>query len=99
MSKSTPAPTAGRQPLTPEAREQVLNAEVAKAARDGWAVQSVGGGQAVMSKAKRIGFLLNLILVLVTGGLWLIWILYRALNRKTKTLVITVDAFGKVSRS
>lgn len=86
-------------PLAPEARQAVIDAEVAKAVRDGWTVQSVGAGQAVLSRTKRIGLLLNLLLVLVTGGLWLIWIIYRALNRKTKTLIISVDAYGRVSRS
>lgn len=86
-------------PLAPEARQAVIDAEVAKAVRDGWTVQSVGAGQAVLSRTKRIGLLLNLLLVLVTGGLWLIWIIYRALNRKTKTLIISVDAYGRVSKS
>ena len=93
MSSTTPAP------LAPEARQAVIDAEVAKAVRDGWTVQSVSAGQAVLSRTKRIGLLLNLLLVLVTGGLWLIWIIYRALNRKTKTLIISVDAYGRVTRS
>lgn len=93
MSSTTPAP------LTPDARQAVIDAEVAKAVRDGWTVQSVSAGQAVLSRTKRIGLLLNLLLVLVTGGLWLIWIIYRALNRKTKTLIVSVDTYGRVTRS
>ena len=38
-------------------------------------------------------------LVLLTGGLWLIYIVYRALNRKVQTVVITVDASGRISTS
>ena len=65
----------------------------------GWTVQTFTGGQAVLSKNKRIGWFWNLILVLLTGGLWLIYIVYRALNRKVQTVVITVDASGRISTS
>lgn len=84
--------------LTAEAREQILNVEVAKYVARGYAVQSAGGGQAVLSKNKRIGWFWNALLVLVTGGLWLIYVIYKALNRKQETVIITVDAYGKVSR-
>ena len=84
--------------LTPEARQAILDAEVAKAVRHGWSVQSVSPAQAVLSRTKRIGFFWNLVLCVVTGFLWLIWIAYRALNRKTRTLVIAVDAYGRVTR-
>lgn len=86
------------QALTADAREQILNAEVAKYVSRGYTVQSVGTGQAVLSKSKRIGWFWNALLVLVTGGLWLIYVIYKALNRKHETLIISVDAFGKVSR-
>jgi len=89
----------GPTPLDDATREAILQTEVAKAVRQGYSVQSVGAGQAVLTKTKRIGFFWNLILTLVTVGIWLIWIIYRALNRKRSTLIITVDAFGKVRRS
>ena len=98
MTNAAPAP-AGPTPLEPAARDAVLQGEVARAVRDGYTVQSVGGGQAVLSKTKRMGLLLNLLLLIVTGGLWVIYIIYRALNRKHRTLIITVDAYGRVSRS
>ncbi|MFL0711659.1 MAG: hypothetical protein ACJLS2_02450 [Microcella pacifica] len=82
--------------LTDAAREQILNAEVAKRARDGWVVQSVGGGQAVLGRAKRIGWFWNTILALLTAGIWLIVVIVRVVNRKRETLVITVDQYGKV---
>ncbi|MFB9310578.1 activator of 2-hydroxyglutaryl-CoA dehydratase [Agromyces hippuratus] len=92
MTTPNPAPAA----LSDESRAQLLNAEVAKYAQRGWTVQSVAAGQAVVSKNKRIGWFWNLILVLLTGGLWLIYVVYRALNRKVQTVVITVDPAGRI---
>ena len=81
----------------PEAtRMQLLNAEVAKYVKRGWTVETIAAGQAVLSKNKRIGWFWNLILVLLTGGLWLIYVIYRALNRKKLTAIITVDEHGRV---
>lgn len=87
-------PTSGA--FSADARAQLLNAEVAKCAQRGWTVQTVNAGQAVLSKTRRMGWFWNLLLVLVTGGLWLIYVIYRALNRKVDTLIITVDEQGMV---
>ncbi|HEY9324225.1 MAG TPA: hypothetical protein VIP50_04775 [Agromyces sp.] len=92
MSTPNPSPAA----LSDESRAQLLNAEVAKYAQRGWTVQSVAAGQAVVSKNKRIGWFWNLILVVLTGGLWLIYVVYRALNRKVQTVVLTVDPAGRI---
>jgi hypothetical protein len=85
-----------RAPLPEDTRSQILNAEVARWAQRGWTVETVAAGQAVLSKNKRIGWFWNLILVILTGGLWLIYIVYRALNRKKLTAIITVDPYGNV---
>lgn len=82
--------------LSADARAQILNAEVATYAQRGWTVQTVNAGQAVLSKTRRMGWFWNLLLVLLTGGLWLIYVIYRALNRKVDTLIIMVDAQGNV---
>ena len=82
--------------LPDDTRSQILNAEVAKYAKRGWTVETASGGQAVLSKNKRIGWFWNLILVILTGGLWLIYVIYRALNRKKLTAIITVDQYGNV---
>ncbi|MBM7831301.1 hypothetical protein JOE59_002006 [Agromyces cerinus] len=95
MTTPNPSPAA----LSDESRAQLLNAEVARYAQRGWTVQSVASGQAVVSKNKRIGWFWNLILVLLTGGLWLIYVVYRALNRKVQTVVITVDPAGRIRTS
>ncbi len=65
---------------------------------DGWTVQTVSSGQAVLSKVRRMGWFWNTIGVLITAGFWLIYVIYRALNRKRDTLIITVDAYGQVRR-
>ena len=83
-------------PVTEATRTQILNAEVAKYAKRGWSVETASAGQAVLSKNKRIGWFWNLILVILTGGLWLIYVVYRALNRKKITAIITVDEDGQV---
>ena len=86
-------------PLSEAARTQILNAEVAKYVRNGWTVETSTSDQAVLSKNKRIGWFWNLILILLTAGLWLIYVVYRALNRKKLTAVITVDERGRVRTS
>ena len=83
-------------PLSEEARARILNSEVANYSRQGWTVETAAAGQAVLSKNKRIGWFWNLILVILTGGLWLIYIVYRALNRKKLTTILTVDQYGRV---
>lgn len=86
------------QTLKEEARAQVLNAEIAKYVSKGYTVQSATAGQAVLTKNKRIGWFWNTVLAVLTAGIWLIYVIYRALNRKQNTLIISVDAYGKVSR-
>lgn len=78
-------------------RYNIVNAEVAKLARDGWTVSSVTPGQAVLQRRKRIGWFWNIILTLLTAGLWLIVVIVKLVNRKTLTKIVTVDAYGNVS--
>jgi len=84
--------------LSTEARAEILNGEVARYASKGWTVNSMQGSQAVLSRKRKIGFMWNAILALLTGGLWLIVVLVRVINRKVENLVLNVDAFGKISR-
>ncbi|WP_251450886.1 hypothetical protein [Microbacterium sp. Marseille-Q6648] len=86
-------------PLDDAARTQVLNSVVAQYARDGWSVETNAGFQAVVTKLVRMGWFWNTVLVIVTGGLWLIYLIYRALNRKRATVVLTVDQYGNISRA
>lgn len=89
MSSSTPLPM--------EQLTAVLNAEVARYAARGWSVSSVQGQQAVLQRQKRIGWFWNLVLTLITGGLWLIVVIIRVVNRKIESLIVTVDAYGRIS--
>jgi hypothetical protein len=82
--------------LTDSQRSDILSRSVATYARKGWATESLSSTQAVLVKTKRIGWFWNLILVLLTAGLWLIYVIYRALNRKTKRVVLFVTEQGKV---
>lgn len=83
--------------LSDEARAALLNAEVAKQASRGWTVQTVSPGQAVLSRSSKIGWFWNILLSVITGGLWLIVVVYRVVNRKKETLVLSVDAYGRVT--
>ncbi|MDH5132875.1 MULTISPECIES: DUF2510 domain-containing protein [unclassified Microbacterium] len=76
----------------------LLNAEVARYAAGGWMVQSATPNQVVLSKVKRMGWFWNLILVLLTAGLWLIFVIYRALNRKSESMILTIDDYGRIHR-
>lgn len=91
--------TAGPTPLDEASRGAVLNAEVARLARDGYTVQTNANNQAVLTKVRRMGWFWNTVLVIVTGGLWLIYVIYRALNRKKDTVILTVDQYGRLTRS
>lgn len=86
-------------PITPQVNaEQALNAEVARWVGKGYGVESTSPGQVVLMKRKRVGLFWNVVLSIITGGLWLIWVLYRVINRKTDRVVLYVDASGAVKR-
>lgn len=90
MSMQTPS-------LDPAAREAALASALADYSRKGWQVTSTSPGQAILQRRKRIGWFWNLVLTVVTGGLWLIVVIVRVVNRKTETRVLVVDAHGRVS--
>jgi hypothetical protein len=83
--------------FTSREQSEALQAEVARWARDGWTVSHVGAVQAVLQRKKRIGWFWNLLLAIITGGLWLIVVIVRVVNRKIQTKILTVDTFGTVT--
>ena len=84
--------------LNHEQRADILNREVARLVSMGWAAESVTQTQAVLFKARRIGWFWNLIFTLVTGGFWaIIWII-RILVNKGKRIVLFVDEFGNIEK-
>ncbi|MCY1241366.1 hypothetical protein D9M72_542630 [compost metagenome] len=66
-----------------------LDAAVAKHVNDGWAIESRTDTQAVVTKKARIGWFWNIVLSVVTGGLWLLVVLYKVINRKVERKVLT----------
>lgn len=76
-----------------------LDTQVARYVARGYAVESRTASQLVLVKPRRIGWFWNTILVLVTGGLWLIYVIYRVVNRKADRVVFTLGSDDKVRRS
>jgi hypothetical protein len=67
----------------------LLDQKVAEYVSKGWAVESRTDTQAVMTKRSRIGWFWNVVLSVLTGGLWLLVVLYKVINRKTQRVVLT----------
>ena len=65
--------------------DQKVAAYVAK----GYAVESRTDTQAVVTKKKRIGWFANTVLTVLTGGIWLIVVVYKLINRKVERVVLT----------
>ena len=66
----------------------MLDQAVAKYVAQGWAVESRTDSQAVVSRKARIGWFWNIALSVLTGGLWLIVVLYKVVNRKVERKVL-----------
>lgn len=67
----------------------MLDQKVAEYVNKGWAVESRTETQAVMTKKARIGWLGNILLTVLTGGLWLIVVFFKLVNRKVERVVLT----------
>lgn len=67
----------------------MLDQKVAEYVSKGWAVESRSENQAVITKRSRIGFFWNTVLSVFTGGLWLLVVLYKLVNRKVERKVLT----------
>lgn len=99
MSTSNDAPALaaeGGPAASAEQRAAALNTAVAANVATGWTVQFASPDQVVLTKVARMGWFFNTVLVILTAGLWLIYVIYRALNRKVDRLVLTVDARARV---
>lgn len=67
----------------------MLDQKVAEYVAKGFAVESRTESQAVMTRKKRIGWLLNILLTVLTGGLWLVVVFFQLVNRKVERVVLT----------
>lgn len=74
----------------------MLDQAVAKYVGQGWAIESRTETQAVLTKKARIGWFWNITLSVLTGGIWLLVVIYKLVNRKVERKVLTVDAAGNV---
>lgn len=74
----------------------MLDQAVAKYVGQGWAIESRTETQAVMTRKSRIGWFWNILLSVVTGGIWLIVVFFKLVNRKVERKVLTADAAGNV---
>jgi hypothetical protein len=84
--------------ISPDQKQPILAGAVTQWAANGWTVNFVNAHQAVLKRIRRMGWFWNTVAVLLTGGLWLIYVIYRALNRLTDTAVLAVDEFGNIRR-
>jgi hypothetical protein len=76
----------------------MLDQAVAQYVNNGWAVESRTDTQAVLTRKQRLGWFWNILLSVFTGGLWLIVVFFKLVNRKVERKVITVDAAGNLIR-
>ena len=74
----------------------MLDQAVAKYVADGWAVESRTDSQAVLTRKPKLGWFWNIILTLLTGGIWLVVVFFKLVNRKVERKVLTVDGAGNL---
>jgi hypothetical protein len=55
------------------------------------------GRSAMLREPAWRAFLRDLLLVILSAGLWLFYIAYRTLVGKTTSMIVTVDRYGRVS--
>lgn len=74
----------------------MLDQAVAKYVGAGWSVESRSDTQVTMTRKVRIGWFFNLVLIVLTGGLWGIVVFFKLVNRKVERRVLTADAAGNL---
>lgn len=77
-----------------EDRRDLLDRAVTKYLEHGYRLRSNRGFRAVVGKRQALNVPLNLGLVLITGGFWLIVLAFRLTNWPVDTVVLTVDEHG-----
>ncbi len=85
--------------ITTDQQQAILSAEIARYISQGYTAEAVLGATATLTKNKRIGWFWNTVLTVLTAGLWLIVVIFRVVNRKRYTIVLTVDRSGRLHRS
>lgn len=75
-----------------------MDAEVASYVARGYGIESRTRSQVVLARTRRVGWFWNSLLVILTSGIWLIYVVYRLANRKVDRVVLTAagrDAFKR----
>lgn len=88
-----------QQPLPPESLDEILDAEIEALVSKGWKLEAaitVFGRGAMLREPLWRAFLRDLVLSVVTLGVWLLYVVYRAMIGKKTSTIITVDKFGRV---
>lgn len=83
--------------LSQEQLDDIMFTRVSALAREGWQVESKTNNSVILSRPKKIGFWLNLLLCLLTGGLWLIYVIYRLINRQRESYTVRITKDGRLS--
>jgi len=74
----------------------MLDQAVAKYVAQGWAIESRTDTQVVLTRKPKLGWFWNILLTVLTGGLWLIVVFFKLVNRKVERKVLTADTAGNV---
>jgi hypothetical protein len=83
-------------PTDPAMHSEALTDAVTAWIDLGWRVTSADSTQVVLQRQKGLAFCLNVLLVPVTGFLWLIYWIPRLRHPKIETKTITVTATGAI---
>jgi hypothetical protein len=76
----------------------MLDQAVAQYVGRGWAIESRTQTQVVLTRKAKIGWFWNILLSVVTGGIWLIVVFFKLVNRKVERKVLTADSAGNLVR-
>ena len=76
----------------------MLDQAVAQHVAKGWAIESRSESQVVLTRKPKLGWFWNILLSVLTGGLWLIVVFFKLVNRKVERKVLTADPAGNLVR-
>lgn len=96
MSDSTQQPSSE---LSLPQRQEILQREIEKWVSKGFSVESSTETRAILSKKKKIRLIIHLVIALLTAGIWLLIVLWQVINRKSQTVIISVDEQGRVKKA
>jgi hypothetical protein len=83
--------------MSKEQRTAILNVEIARWAALGWVLEDVSfGTQAMMRKSKLRVLGWDVLLAVLTLGLWLVYVICRSAIGRETSLIILVDRHGSV---